>query len=98
VSCGRFEFGAAGQDGLELLLVVVVHAVGVPGGPASHLADLGRPRWGRTDGPRAAEAPDIGADDGVGAGKAALTEFSVELGTPGVALVPPLVQADIRCS
>ncbi|MEV0642380.1 hypothetical protein AB0I77_47200 [Streptomyces sp. NPDC050619] len=37
VSGGCFEFGAASQDVLEFLLVVVVHAVGVAGDPAGHL-------------------------------------------------------------
>lgn len=92
VSGGCFEFGATGQDVFEFLLGVVVHTVRVVGAPAGHLADSGRPARGWLVGRRAAKAPEVVADDGVGAGEAALAEFGVELGAAGVTLVSPLAQ------
>ncbi|KUO16402.1 hypothetical protein AQJ91_35965 [Streptomyces dysideae] len=92
MSGGGLKFGAAGQDCLEFLLIVVAHAVGVPGDPSGHLAHPGRARWGRGVGRCAAEAAEVVADDGVGAGEAAFAEFGVELGPAGVSFVPASVE------
>lgn len=76
------------QDGLEFLLVVVAHPVGVPGDPAGDLADARRPGRGRGVVGQTAEAAAVVADYGVGAGEALLTEFGVSF----TALVWPSFQ------
>jgi hypothetical protein len=83
---GSVEGGAAGEDLLELLGLVVVEAVGVAGDPAGHVAH-GRRFAGRIVVREGfAEPLDVPLDDALATGIAALADFLEQAAGDGAAL------------
>ncbi|HEV3288664.1 MAG TPA: hypothetical protein VG123_06700 [Streptosporangiaceae bacterium] len=90
----RVDVGAAGADGLELGLLAGLEVVGAGQQPAGDLAGLRDCRGRGRGGECVPEWPDVAADGLRAAGPAAFSQFGVERGGVGEALVPSL--ADVR--
>ena len=85
------EFGAAGEDRLESLGLVVVEAVGAAGDPAGHVSHgrvLARRIVVRE---RFTELLHVPLHDALAAGVAALTQFLEQAAGDGAALGPPVM-------
>lgn len=91
---GAIERGAAGQNRLEALGLVVGETVGVPGEPASHVPHRGCLAR-RIEREGFAELGHVLLHDALAAGLAVLAYFLEQPAADGAALGPPLVEVGL---